>query len=259
MQEKQEMQEMQELWKLQELPSTARARTVGLDKAEKEEMESNKIGFNETNAKKISGNKTNLGEKKSPDLSKLNMIGKYAKIKPKGVNKACVTETKDKNKLQKQEQQEQNNVKSIKNGDVMLEKNEEQTPAVETGWLARARGWLNKMLKPLSSLCNTILAETKDKALELAKWKELEVDTKIEMAKPEKAKMEEEMKNIDKIAKAKKQEKQESDIKTQIELAKMEEEMKNVEKIEKALKQEKQESDIETLIGLNLPDGFRLP
>ena len=94
--------------------------------------------------------------------------------------------------------------------------------------MASCMGWLNKMLKPPSSLCNTILADTKDKALELAKWEELEVETKIEMEQEqEKAKMEEvEMKNINKVAKPNKQTKQESGIETKIELAKMEEEMK---------------------------------
>ena len=109
--------------------------------------------------------KSKLDEKKLPDLSKLNMFGKFAKIESKGVTevcvtKACATEAKDETELQKQEQ---HNFKFTKNGEVLLDKNEEQKPAVETGWLAGCKGWLNKMLKPSSSLSNTILAETKDK------------------------------------------------------------------------------------------------
>ena len=44
------------------------------------------------NAKMIVETKSELEEKMPPDLSKLDMFGKFARIESKGVTKACVTE-----------------------------------------------------------------------------------------------------------------------------------------------------------------------
>ena len=55
------------------------------------ELKKKKLVVFGINYKVIAETKSKLKEKKLPDLSKLDMLGKFTKIESKGVTKACLT------------------------------------------------------------------------------------------------------------------------------------------------------------------------